>query len=75
MNGENGESSINIYTLSCVKLIVGEKLLYNTGSPVWCSVMTQAVGWEERREAQEGEDICIITADLHCYRAETNTIL
>ena len=36
----NGESSINIYTLSCVKWIVGEKLLYNTGSPVWCPVMT-----------------------------------
>ena len=63
MNGENGESSINIYTLSCVKLIVGEKLLYNTGSPVWCSVMTQAVGWEERREAKEGEDI-----SLYAYR-------
>ena len=29
----NGESSINIYTLSCVKPMAGEKLLYNTGSP------------------------------------------
>ena len=30
--GTNGENSINIYTLSCVKLIAGEKLLYNTRS-------------------------------------------
>ena len=75
MNGKNGESSINIYILSCVKLIVGEKLLYNTGSPVWCSVMTQRVGWEEQREAQEGGNTCIIMADLHCYIAETNTTL
>ena len=38
--GTNGESSINICTLSCVEWIAGEKLLFNTGSPVWCSVMT-----------------------------------
>ena len=29
----------------------------------------------EGREAQEGRDICIIMADLHCCVAETNTIL
>ena len=39
-SGTNGESSINICTLSCVEWIAGEKLLFNTGSPVWCSVMT-----------------------------------
>ena len=27
------------------------------------------------REAQEGEDICIIRADLRCCMAETNTTL
>ena len=27
------------------------------------------------REAQEGEDICIIMTDLHCYMAETITTL
>ena len=37
--GTNGESSIDIYTLSCVKQIAGEKL-YLTESPAWCSVMT-----------------------------------
>ena len=27
------------------------------------------------REAQEGGDVCIIMADLHCCMAETNTTL
>jgi len=39
-SGTNGESSIDIYTLSCIKQISDEKLLYNTGSPAWHSVMT-----------------------------------
>ena len=39
-SGTDGESSINIYTLSCVKWIAAEKFLYNTGSPVWHSVMS-----------------------------------
>ena len=33
-SGTNREGSINMYTLSCLKWIAGEKLLYNTGSPV-----------------------------------------
>ena len=28
---------------------------------------------EVEREAQEGGDICILTADLHCCTGETNT--
>ena len=36
----NGESIIDIYTLSHIKVIAGEKLLYNTGTPAWRSVMT-----------------------------------
>ena len=39
-SGMNGERSINIYTLSCVKWTAGEKFLYNTGSSAWHSVMT-----------------------------------
>ena len=31
-SGINGESSINIYTLSCVKQIGIERLLHNTGA-------------------------------------------
>ena len=38
--GTDGESSIIIYTLSCVQQLADEKLLYNTGSPAWRSVMT-----------------------------------
>lgn len=33
----NGEGSINMYALSCVKWVVGERLLCNTGSPAWCA--------------------------------------
>ena len=40
----NGESSVNIYSLSGVRWIVGEKLLRNTGSPVLCSLMTWGAG-------------------------------
>ena len=36
----NGESRINIYTLSGIKQIAGENLLCNTGSPAWHFVMT-----------------------------------
>ena len=35
-------------------------------------------GWDGRwgeREAQEGGDICILTADSHCCIAESNIIL
>ena len=38
----NRKSSDNIYVLLCVTWIAGEKLLCDTGSPVWCSVM----GWD-----------------------------
>lgn len=74
-SGTNRESSIDIYTLPCVKQIAGEKLLYNIGSPVSCSVMTWKGDMVRGREAQEGGDICIIMAELHCCVAETNTIL
>ena len=33
-------------------------------------------GWDGGgREVQEGGDICILIADLHCCSAKTNTIL
>ena len=55
-SGPNGESSINVYTLSGVRWIAGEKSLCNM-------------------EALEGWDVCIITADLHCFMTETSTAL
>ena len=42
-SGMNGESSVDIYTLPCVKQIAGMKLLYNTGR-AWCSVTTSSDG-------------------------------
>ena len=39
-SGMNWESSNDIQSLSRVKQTVSGKLLYNTGSPVWHSVMT-----------------------------------
>ena len=38
--GVNWESSINIYTLPCVKKIASAKLLYGTRSSVWCFTIT-----------------------------------
>ena len=38
-------SSIDRYILPCVKQTASGKLLYGTGSPAWCSVMTWATGW------------------------------
>ena len=39
-DGKNRESSTDIYTLSRVKQPANGKLLYNSGSPPWHSVMT-----------------------------------
>ena len=39
------ESSIEIYALPYVKYIASGKLLHNTGSSAWCSVMTQMCGF------------------------------
>ena len=64
-----------MYILSCVKWIAGGRLLYNTGSPLWNSVM----GWGGSTGGRG--DICIITAvvvqpyNLCCCTAETNTTL
>ena len=52
----NWESSIDIYTQSCVKQIASGKLLNNTRSPVWCSVMPDR-GRMRGGEVREGRDI------------------
>ena len=44
--GMSGESSINIYTLPCVKPTAGNELLYNAGSWSWCPVV-DLEGWDE----------------------------
>ena len=50
------------------------KLLCITGSSAGCSVMEGPEGWVggSGREAQDGGDICIHTADSLCCPAETN---
>ena len=57
------------------KQIDSGKLLNNTGNPAWCSVMIQRSGLRDRRQAQEGRDICIIMTNSYCFMAETNTKL
>lgn len=49
-SGMNGENSINIYTLPCVKCIVSSHCIM--GSPAWCSVLECGEG----REAHKGGD-------------------
>ena len=45
------------------------QFLHNTGSPALCSDLE---GWDAGgREAQEGGDTCIRTADSQCCTAET----
>ena len=48
----NRESSIDIHTLSCVKWITGEKLLYKTGSPALCWALWWPGGRHSGREAK-----------------------
>ena len=48
--GMNRESSAEISTLPCVKWPARGKLLYNTGSSAWCSVIPGGLGgWSGRR--------------------------
>ena len=54
--GMNADSSINIYTLSGVKWIAGEKMLCSKGNPVWHSLMTWRdwIGGMGERLGREG---------------------
>ena len=51
-SGTNGESSTNIYTLSHVRQMSGEKLLCSKGRPVWRSAMIWKDGMGEGRYVQ-----------------------
>ena len=58
-DGEGGtdwESSIDIYTLPCVKQIASGKLLYSTGSSAWCSEMTKMGGMDGGKEGRFKRD-------------------
>ena len=73
VSGTNGESSIDVYTLLCGKWIVGEKLLYNTGTSVWCSVMTWKCGIGGKEGGARGKGY-IYMADSCCCMEEANTL-
>ena len=53
-SGTNGESRIDIYTLSCVKQIANKKLLYNNREPslVLCDDLE---GWDRGQRGGEGD--------------------
>ena len=53
-SGTDGESSINIYTLSDVRWIAGEKLLCSTGITVCTLWWPGGMGWGEGKEGREG---------------------
>ena len=56
-SGTNGESSINIYTLSTLEQIAGRKLVCNTGNPAWHFGMTSRGGMREARPNREGTHV------------------
>ena len=53
-----------IYPLPCIKSIASEKLLYDTGSPARCAVMTSRGGMVGGKDTQEGGHIHIQIADF-----------
>ena len=70
-SGMNWESSIDLYTLPCIKQLVGSCYTAQGAqlSTLW---WPGGVGCGDAREAQEGGDICILIADSRCSIAETN---
>ena len=51
----NGESGIDIYTLSCIKQMAGGKVLYSTASSAPALWWPRRAGWgREGRQAKEG---------------------
>ena len=53
------ENNIDIYTPPCVQQIADKKLLCNTGSPAWCSVMTWRGGIGGREGDSKGLSIYV----------------
>ena len=78
MHPMNGESSSNMYTLSRVKQIADEKLLYNRETSL--VLYDDLEGWDEQRGGRCKKEgiymyIYIIIADLGYCMAETNNIV
>ena len=72
--GTNWESSIETYTLPCVKL--DSQWKFTVWSRVTlCGNLESWDGVGGRREVQEEGDLCVSVADSCCYMVETNTKL
>ena len=63
VSGTNGESSINIYTLSGVRWVADEKLLCSAWSPVWCPVIDDLEAQDGGGEGGQGEKGCMYNYD------------
>ena len=62
----SGESSVNIYTLSCVKLIADGSCFTTQGVQPVALCRPRGVGCGGAREAQKGRDICKHKLIQHC---------
>ena len=73
--GMNWEIDIDICTLLilCIKWITNENLLYSTGNPTPCSLVT--LTGRKSRKGSGGGSICICIADLLGCTVETNNIV
>lgn len=61
---------MDMYTPRRIKQLVGSCLIAQGAQLSLCDDLE-----EGGREAQEGWDVGILTADSHCYTAETSTTL
>ena len=65
----NWEIGINIYTLLYIEQVTNENLLYSTGNPTQCYVVTKM-----ERKIQKRRNICILINDSICFTEESNTL-
>ena len=63
--GMNWEIRIDIYTLPCVKQVASGNLVYSTGSPARCSVMTQMGGMGDGGGRSKREGIQVYIQLIH----------
>ena len=66
--GMNGESSVDTYTLSCLKQMTSGELLCNAGNPAGYSVMTQRGGMEGGEGDFKREELSVyILYNIYMY--------
>ena len=70
----NGECSTNIYSLSCVRWIAGEKLLYIIGTPVWRCMIIWRDGIGGGRLRKEGLHVLLWLFRVAVWQKPTQII-